>query len=112
MHWYQPLILFFVPPALALLWWAQRRSLHPMPPERRWALLAVRAALVTLALLALAGPSVDYLAEQQAVIFVTDHSQSQGPRAMAEAMRRVNALAAQLPADTYVGVVSAGDSAV
>ncbi len=108
MDWARPLTLLLALPALGLLWWVQRRSLPPLSPRRRRALLAVRAALVALILVALAGPAWKQVTEEQAVIFVMDHSQSQGPSGMRAACERASRLAAELPEKTYVGFVSAG----
>jgi Ca-activated chloride channel homolog len=108
MDWARPLLLLLALPALAALWWAQLRSLPPLSPRRRRALLAVRAALTLLILVALAGPAWQQLSEEQAVIFVMDHSKSQGQSGLKAAYGRANRLIAALPADTWVGVVSAG----
>lgn len=112
MDWANPWILLVAPPLAAFLWWAERRSLHPMSPRRRRALLAVRSACAALALLALAGPALRRSTRDQATIFVMDHSRSQGAAGMRAACARANELASALPAGTQVGFVSAGESTV
>lgn len=112
MDWTHPYLLLLIPPAAVSLWWLQRRSLRSMTAARRRALLAVRTALVALLLIALAGPAWNRTTNQQAVIFILDHSQSLGQRGMTAACDRARQLAAELPADTYVGVVSAGNTTV
>lgn len=108
MNWQHPLSILLFLPALAALWWFQRSSLHPMPPRRRHILLAARGTLVLLLLLAAARPAWQWTSHEQAVIFIVDHSQSQGERGLGRACRRANQLAAELPRQTYVGFVSAG----
>ncbi len=110
MDWYQPYYVAIALPALALLWWFHRRSLRPTSAARRRALLAVRGTLVVLTLLALAAPAWKVNTGQEAVIFVMDHSQSQGPRGVRAAHERVSRLAAELPGAALVGYVSAGDA--
>ncbi|MHC5054963.1 MAG: VWA domain-containing protein [Planctomycetota bacterium] len=112
MDWANPWVLVLALPASAFIWWAGRRSLHPMSPRRRRALLIVRCACVALALLALAGPALRRPTSDRATIFVMDHSRSQGAAGMRAAYARANALAAGLPRGTHVGFVSAGESTV
>jgi uncharacterized membrane protein len=110
MDWLHPFNILLIVPALLGLWWFQRRSLHPMPAGRRRALLVVRGLLVALLLIGLMQPAWRRETHEQAVIFVLDHSQSQGRQGLTRACDRVNALIAQLPGTTYVGAVSAGRS--
>ena len=108
MEFARPALLLLIIPAIALVWWVSRQSVHPMGPLRaRW-LLAIRMLLVTLALIGLAGPAMPLRTAEQAVIFVLDHSRSQGEPGIARTMATCNRLAAQLPPDTWIGVVSAG----
>ncbi len=103
------IIAVLLAPMLLLgLWWFSRMTTHPMSDRRRRALLAVRAAMVVLALLALIHPAVESRTERQAVIFVLDHSRSQGVTGMRRACDTVNRLAGALPGDTIIGFVSAG----
>jgi len=112
MDWAQPLILLLVLPALALVLWFHRRTVHPMSPKRRRVSMILRGALLVLILLAVAGPAWELMTDEQAVIFIMDHSQSQGAKGMRAAYERASRLAEELPAGTYVGFVSAGTSAV
>ena len=112
MDWVYPLIILLVIPAGALLWWFNRQSVRSLSPARAKLLLVVRTLLVLLVLLAIAGPALQKLTDRQAVIFVLDHSQSQGKKGVEETYQRMEQLAASLPASTYIGVVSAGDETV
>ncbi len=105
--------LWLLPPALGFLWWAQHRTLQVLPTSRRRALLAVRAVLVALVLLALCGPGGSREQDREAVIFVLDHSQSLGEEGVARAESRASELLQGLPAEVQAGFVSAGsDGAV
>ncbi len=108
MDWLAPYLILLFIPAAALLWWFHRRSLRPMAPWRQRALLLVRGALVLIVLVALAGPAIEALTRRQAVVFMMDHSQSQGRSGMTTAYERATEIADGLPADTLVGMVSAG----
>ncbi|MEZ0295375.1 MAG: VWA domain-containing protein [Candidatus Methylacidiphilales bacterium] len=112
MDWANPYFLFLIPPAWALLFWIDRGSTHPMPPERRRLLYLTRGALVTLALLALAGPAVRAASSAAAVIFVLDHSESQGRKGLEAQRTRVQQLVDKLPAGVKIGFVSAGGHTV
>lgn len=109
MDWMHPEVLLLLVPSAGLLLWWHRRSTHPMPPARRRALLAVRATLVALVLLALAGPAFERKSAAQAVLFVTDHSASQGAAGLRAGISRMEQLAKTLPSGTHVGWVSAGE---
>ncbi|MDH3583078.1 MAG: VWA domain-containing protein, partial [Phycisphaerae bacterium] len=110
MDWSDPKILLLLLPALPVLWWLSRHSEHPMSRRRQRALLAVRAALVAVVALAVAAPALKLMSDEKAVIFVMDHSQSQGEQGMAEAYGRVAELMAGLDRRTQVGFISAGQS--
>ena len=112
MDWAEPIVLLLMVPAAALVFWFTRRSLHPMHLRRRHLLLAVRCGGLVLILLALAGPAWRTRTDDEAVIFVMDHSHSQGEEGMRRGYARVKELARTLPSDVCVGVVSAGESAV
>lgn len=112
MDWVHPYYIAIALPALLLLWWFDRRSLRPMSTGRRRALMAVRSALVVITLVALAQPAWQESTDRQAVIFIMDHSQSQGPSGMEAAYQRAGQLAAELPAAAHVGFLSAGESTV
>ena len=110
MDWAHLRLLLLIPPCLALLVWAHRRSTHPMPPDRKLALLWVRAANVVLVLLALAGPAVRRNSTDEAVIFVIDHSASEGAKGVAMETDAANRLAAALPSGARVGFVSVAEN--
>ena len=112
MDWSHPRILLLIVPALALLGVLHWRSSHPMPVARRHALLGVRAVIVVLVLLALAGPAFDRRSTKETVIFVLDHSASEGLRGVQAATDTANRLAAALPAGTSAGFVAIGEKAV
>jgi Ca-activated chloride channel homolog len=95
---------------LPLLWWFQRRSLHPMSDRRRRALLILRGLLVGLLAAAVAHPTWRRTTHEEAVIFIVDHSQSSGEEGWREGLRRVGELTAELPSSTQVGVISAGST--
>lgn len=111
MDWSHPRLLLLIVPALALLgalhWW----SSHPMPVARRHALFGVRALLVVLVLFALAGPAFDRRSTKETVIFVLDHSASEGARGVQAATAAANRLSQALPAGTQVGFVSTAEKA-
>jgi len=112
MDWIHPWFLIAIVPALAMLAWFSHRSLHPMPAGRRRMLLLVRAAAVIVAIVAFAGPAFQQTSRRESVVFVLDHSHSQGKAGMARAHARTNRLIDSLPGDHTVGVVSAGEKAV
>ncbi len=109
MDWSAPRLLFLFVPCLALLWWWHRRTTHPMPPKRARALLIVRALGVLLSLLALAGPAGERRSTEEAIVFVADHSASQGAagmRAAAQVLERLRA------GRGNVAIVSTGEHAL
>jgi len=108
MDWINPWWLLFAPPALLLLGAWHRHSLVPLAPVRRRALLGVRSAAVGLTLLALAGPAIERAGDRETVIFIFDHSQSQGEQGLRQAHAAATRLAGALPARTRVGYLSAG----
>ncbi|HEX8295064.1 MAG TPA: vWA domain-containing protein, partial [Chthoniobacteraceae bacterium] len=111
MDWAAPHLLWLFLPGLALLWWFQRRSTHPMPPARQRALLIIRSLGILLVLLALAGPAGERLSTAEAVVFVVDHSASQGRTGLAAAAERIAQLSASLPGGTATRIVSVGEHA-
>ncbi len=111
-HWTTPGWFIGLLPTAALLWWLAQRSLHPMSRQRRRWQLVARAAAVVLALAILAGPIRAVIAGDRAVVFVLDHSASQGPGGQQRARAEVSRLAAGLPGNTWTAVVSAGDAPV
>ncbi len=92
MDWLHPQILLFALPALGLLFWFDARSTHPMGATRRRLLFVVRSLLVLLAFVALASPARLMTSRDQSVLFLLDHSRSQGP----EGLRAVYDIAGKL----------------
>ena len=108
--WAHPfLIALFVPSAL-LVWWLHRITVRPLSPARNRTLLVVRSLLLLIVLIALAGPAIEQTTDDESVIFVLDHSQSQGEVGMTASHKRTKALMESLPARSKVGLISAGDS--
>ncbi len=112
MDWMHPYYILIAVPVVLLLWWFHRRSLRPMAEPRRRALLAVRCTLVVVTLIALAAPAWQRQSNRQAVIFVMDHSQSQGSAGMKAARKQAQRLADRLPGSARVGFISVGESPV
>src|SRR5690349_11834867 len=111
MDWAHPRILLLFPLCLAFLVWCHKRSIHPMPQRRRRALLLVRTIVVALLLLALAGPAIERRSKAQAVVFVTDHSESLGTTGRQASLATMSRLVQTLPSDTQIGHVSTGEHA-
>jgi len=111
MDWLTPWLLLLIPPAIALLLWFSRRSLHPMPDGQRNALLGVRCVAVALVVLAWAGPAWEMTSDRESVVFILDESASQGEAGMARGRALANALMNGLPRDATVSVVAAGETA-
>ncbi|MHA3774362.1 VWA domain-containing protein [Verrucomicrobiota bacterium sgz303538] len=83
-----------------------------MPQRRRRALLLVRSIVVALLLLALAGPAIERRSKAQAVVFVTDHSESLGATGRQASLETMSRLVQTLPSDTQIGHVSTGEHAL
>jgi len=81
-----------------------------MSPKRKWFLCSVRLGVILLAVIALADPACDITTEKQAVVFIMDHSQSQGTQGMAAAYEGINEYVNKLPSGTEIGIVSAGNT--
>lgn len=111
MDWLYPQILFLIVPALALLFWFDARSTHPMHGTRKRVLLAVRCALVILAILAFASPAKLLPSKDQSAIFVLDHSRSQGAEGLKMVYETARLVRESLPGDSEVGYVAAGREA-
>jgi Ca-activated chloride channel family protein len=112
MDWMNATCLVAAISLVALLWYAGRSSLHPMSRRRRRALFAARSATAALCLLALARPAVERYSSEHAVMLLTDHSHSLGPDGMRALRDAARLVLGALPDDTWVGVVSAGDTPV
>lgn len=112
MDWFAPLpSLLLFGPLLVVLWLAQRRSVHPMSAGRRRALTAVRGGMVLVLLAALAGPALHRTTRRESILFVLDHSRSQGERALLEAADRAGRLLEdyrERRGEVPAGFVSAG----
>ncbi|MGE0712866.1 MAG: VWA domain-containing protein [Planctomycetota bacterium] len=108
MEWSHPNLLLLIPALALVVIWAARRSLHPMSARRRAWLTALRVAVVAVAIAALADPTYEARSEEQTVLFVLDHSQSQGSDGQAAAVAEVNRLIQALPPRTAAGVLSVG----
>ena len=108
MDWEYPRLLLMIVPALALLMWFDARTTHPMSSGRRRWLLMVRALMVALAIAALASPAKVLKSTAQAVVFVLDHSRSQGEEGLGRVYAKAKELSEGLAAGVEVGFVSAG----
>jgi Ca-activated chloride channel family protein len=95
-------------PALALLMWAEARSVQPLAAGRKRALLVVRALLVLLSLVALASPARVVRSEEQAAIMVVDESASLGRAGIATARAAAEEIRASWPGSVPVGAVAVG----
>ncbi len=115
MNWFAPLpSLLIVAPLLVVLWFVQRRSVHPMSERRRQALTAVRIAMVVVLLVALAGPALQQSSQREAIVFALDHSRSQGEETLNKAAERARKLLEQYRAkrgNVPAGFISAGQHA-
>lgn len=108
MDWLHPKILLLAIPLLALLFWFDARSTHPMSMARRRILLVLRTLLVLLALLCLASPARVVQSREQSAIFVLDHSLSEGAEGLEKVYAAARQIASRLPGDVAVGYVAAG----
>ena len=111
MDWESPRLLLLAVPLLALLLWIENKSAHPMEGARKKALLLVRAVLLLLALLALAGPARVVKSDRRAVVMVVDHSQSLGETGVSEALKEAKELQSNLGSHVETSMVALGDEA-
>ena len=109
MDWESPKLLLLAIPLIALLLWIESQSSHPMDGLRKRLLLVVRAVLILLALLALAGPNQVHPSSERAVVLVLDHSQSMGEEGLREVFKRAAELKASLRSDVQTFAVAMGD---
>ncbi len=86
MDWAHPKLLLLALPAFALLLWFESCSAHPMHGLRKRLLLIVRAVIVLLALLALAGPARVTQTGKKALGIIIDASQSMGAEGLTKAL--------------------------
>jgi Ca-activated chloride channel family protein len=110
MEWTHPNFLILIPVLAAIVAWASHKSQHPMQGKRRAWLTLARITVLALAIAALADPTWEAETEEQTVLFVLDHSQSQGVEGQAAAVAEVNRMALALPENTLAGVISVGAS--
>ena len=108
MDWNSPYLLLLILPALGLLFLFDARTTHPMPMGRRRALLVVRSLLVACALVALASPAWVVKSNRQAVVFLLDHSRSQGDEGIRDVYAKAAELREKIPGDVPVGYVAVG----
>ena len=106
--WLHPKLLLLAIPLLALLFWFDARSTHPMSMARRRMLLVLRTLLVLIAVLCIASPARVVQSRQQSAIFVLDHSLSEGEEGLEKIYASARDVAAKLPGDVAVGYVAAG----
>ena len=79
-----------------------------MHSGRRRLLLMTRSLLILLGLLCLASPARLITSKRQSVVFVLDHSQSQGEQGVNAVYEAAQKLAGEFPGDTSIGYVAAG----
>lgn len=103
-----PLLLLALPPVLAAVLTLARKRLRAMPAVQRRATLALRSLIVTLLILALAGPSLTHLRPIRNVVFAIDVSDSVSPQQQAWAWAWVSQAAAALGSDSRSTVVEFG----
>jgi uncharacterized membrane protein len=108
MDWLYPKALLLILPALALLVWFDARSTHPMGAGRRRFLLVTRALLVILAILALASPARLMTSRDQSVLFLLDHSRSQGEAGLKSVYESAARVRETLGSAATVGYVAVG----
>lgn len=108
MDWLYPKALLLILPAIALLVWFDARSTHPMGAGRRRFLLITRALLVILAVLALASPARLMTSRDQSVLFLLDHSRSQGEAGLDSVYESAAQLRDRIGSEASVGFVAVG----
>jgi hypothetical protein len=108
MDWLYPKALLLILPALALLVWFDARSTHPMGAGRRRFLLVTRVLLVLLAILAIASPARLMTSRDQSVLFLLDHSRSQGEAGLKSVYESAARVRETLGSGATVGYVAVG----
>jgi uncharacterized membrane protein len=108
MDWLYPKALLLILPALALLAWFDARSTHPMGAGRRRLLLVTRVLLVLLAILAIASPARLMTSRDQSVLFLLDHSRSQGEAGLKSVYESAARVRETLGSGATVGYVAVG----
>jgi Ca-activated chloride channel homolog len=104
MDWAHPKLLLLALPAFVLLLWFESRSAHSMHGLRKRLLLIVRAVIVLLALLALAGPARVTQTGKKALGILVDASQSMGKEGFSKALETARSFQKQAggSAETFV----------
>ena len=108
MDWLYPKALLLILPALALLVWFDARSTHPMGAGRRRFLLVTRVLLVLLAILAIASPARLMTSRDQSVLFLLDHSRSQGEAGLKSVYESAARVRETLGSGATIGYVAVG----
>lgn len=108
MDWLYPKALLLILPALALLVWFDARSTHPMGAGRRRLLLVTRVLLVLLAILAIASPARLMTSRDQSVLFLLDHSRSQGEAGLKSVYESAARVRETLGSGATIGYVAVG----
>src|SRR5690606_16186585 len=100
--------LWLIPPGLALLFWFDLKSTHPMPGGRRRLLFLARSLLFILAVVALASPAKLLTSRDQSVFFLLDHSRSQGEAGLTAVYHPAGAVRDRLGSSATVGYLASG----
>lgn len=107
----QPLLLLFLLPIGALVFFAWRRMSLPFPKRQRWLILGSRLLLFALIICALAGAAWSEPVTKQSVVFVGDISASTGPQRAYIEQWITSAIRHKGP-DDQVGIVAVGRNAL
>lgn len=108
MDWLYPKAILLTVLALGLLFAFDARSTHPMGSARRRLLLVVRSLLAILALLAIASPARLMTSRSQSVLFLLDHSRSQGAEGLRSVYAAAESLRQRLGGEATVGFLATG----
>jgi Ca-activated chloride channel homolog len=92
----QPLWLLALLPALALVWYAMRRTRTNFNHRQRRVQAAARAGVLVLLVLALAQPVAHHSTERLSIVYLVDASHSVSAASLASAAERIAALDAEL----------------
>jgi Mg-chelatase subunit ChlD len=109
----RPLVLLFIPACVGLVWVLWRASRVYMPPGRRRLLLVLRSTTAALLVAVLAEPRVQLPANNLAVAFLLDRSDSIAPAAQEDEERWLAAaLGAKQPQDQAAVITFGGDPVI
>lgn len=109
MDWFYPNALLLILPGLALLFWFDLKSTHPMPAGRRRFLFLVRSLLLILAVVAIASPAKLLTSRDQSVLFLLDHSRSQGEAGISAVYDTARSVSDQVDGSATVGYLATGE---